>query len=95
MGRTKVLHDEKRVEILVPHKLLNLLDEEADSLQTNRSRIIRKILSKYFKEKMSSFTPSTSENTTINVLLGRLDNIDQKLNSINARVKTIRKRARR
>ena len=95
MGRTKVLQDEKRVEILVPHKLLNLVDEEADSFQTNRSRMIRKILAEYFKEKMSSFTSTTSQNTTINVLLGRLDNIDEKLNSINARVKIIRKRARR
>ena len=60
MGRTKVLQDEKRVEILVPHKLLNLVDEEADSFQTNRSRMIRKILAEYFKEKMSSFTSTTS-----------------------------------
>ncbi len=57
--------------------LLNRLDKEAESQHISRSETLRKILTDHFKEKTSGSTPSTSENKTIDVLLSRLNNIDE------------------
>ena len=95
MARKKTLHNGKRVEILIPHKILDMLDKEAESLHTCRSETLRRILTEHFEMDSSKSIPPTPENETIDVILCRLDNIDEKLNSINARVKTFGKRAKR
>lgn len=95
MARKKTLHDGKRVEMLFPHKLLDMLDKEAESLNISRSETLRRILTEHFERDSNKSIPSTLENKTIDVILCRLDNIDEKLNSINSRVKTFSKRAKK
>ena len=92
MTRKKTLHDEKRVEFLLPNKLLEQIDKEAKSRNTNRSETLRRILQSYFESQSTILLPSSSEGKSSELILSRLDEIDDKLNRINARVKTAVKR---
>ena len=88
MTRKKTLHDEKRVEFLLSNKLLEQIDREAKSRNTNRSETLRRILHSYFEPQSPLLLPSSSEGKSSELILSRLDEIDDKLNRINARVKT-------
>jgi len=92
MTREKTLQDEKRVEFLLPNKLLERIDKEAKSRNTNRSETLRRILQSYFESQSTVLLPSSSEGKSSELILSRLDKIDDKLNRINARVKTAVKR---
>ena len=95
MTRKKTLHDEKRVEFLLPNKLLERIDKEAKSRNTNRSETLRRILQSYFESQSPILLPSSSEGKSTELILSRLDKIDDKLNRINARVKTAVKRRKK
>jgi len=94
MSRKKTLKDERRVEILLPNELLITVEKEAKILHASRSEIIRRILIEYFAKDTSVQTSYSLEDQSIGKILNRLDEMGVKLNSINARVKSIGKRAR-
>ena len=95
MSRKKTLKDERRVEILLPNELLITVEKEAKILHASRSEIIRRILIEYFAKDTSVPTSYSIEDQSIGKILNRLDEMGAKLNSINARVKSVGKRARR
>lgn len=95
MARKKILQDEKRVEILLPNQLLEQLDNEANSQNTNRSETLRRILQSYFEPQSPVLLPSSSESKSTELILSRLDEISDKLSRINARVKTAIKRRKK
>ena len=95
MTRKKTLQDEKRVEFLLPNKLLERIDKEAKSRNTNRSETLRRILQSYFESQSTILLPSSSEGKSSELILSRLDEIDDKLNRINAHVKTAVKRRKK
>ena len=89
MSRKKTLKDEIRVEILLPNKLIICVEKEAKILHASRSEIIRRILIEYFAKDTTVPTSYSLEDQSIGRLLNRLDEMDAKLNSINARVKSV------
>ena len=95
MSQKKTLKDERRVEILLPNELLISVEKEAKILHASRSEIIRRILIEYFAKDTKVPTSYSLEDQSIGKILNRLDEMDAKLNSINARVKSVGKRARR
>jgi len=95
MSRKKTLKDERRVEILLPNELLITVEKEAKILHASRSEIIRRILIEYFAKDTAVPTSYSLEDQSIGKILNRLDEMDVKLNSINVRVKSIGKQARR
>ena len=95
MARKKTLVDEKRVEFLLPNKLLDQIDMEAKSRNTNRSETLRRILQSYFDPQSTLLPTSTPKGESTDLINSRLDEINDKLNRIHARLKTAIKRSKR
>ena len=95
MARKKTLVDEKRVEFLLPNKLLDQIDMEAKSRNTNRSETLRRILQSYFDPQSTLLPTSTPKGESTDLINSRLDEINDKLNRIHARLKIAIKRSKR
>ena len=95
MARKKTLVGEKRVEFLLPNKLLDQIDKEAKSRNTNRSETLRRILQSYFDPQSTLLPTLKPKGESTDLIISRLDEINDKLNRIHARLKTAIKRSKR
>jgi metal-responsive CopG/Arc/MetJ family transcriptional regulator len=93
MPRKRSLDKSKRVEILLPHELLEKIDTEANKVQSTRSDVIRGILYAHYTKQSA-----TSKNASGGYLIEikeSLDKMSGEISSIHARVKRISKIAKR